>query len=51
MLSPTSLAHAVLVPTHFKDPAERLLKTIYSENYKPIRHEDVDRAITDKGNG
>lgn len=31
--------------------AERLLKTVYSENYKPIRHEDVDRAITDKGNG
>ena len=30
---------------------ETLVKTVYSENYKPIRHEDVDRAITDKGNG
>ena len=37
--------------THAVYGGNTTTKTVYSENYKPIRHEDVDREITDKGNG
>ena len=49
--SPRSSAHASSAWTHAVYGGKTTTKTVYSENYKPIRHEDVDREITDKGNG